>query len=60
MKKLNPESKFFKVRCPKCKAEQIVFEKASTNVNCLVCNNPLAAPTGGKARLSSRALEILN
>ncbi|MEM2121464.1 MAG: 30S ribosomal protein S27e [Candidatus Woesearchaeota archaeon] len=54
-----PESKFVKVRCPKCKNEQIVFGKASTVVNCLVCGRVLAVPTGGKARLKARVLEVL-
>ncbi|MGB9748875.1 MAG: 30S ribosomal protein S27e [Candidatus Woesearchaeota archaeon] len=54
-----PESKFVKVRCPKCKNEQIVFGKASTVVNCLVCGRVLVVPSGGKARLKARVLEVL-
>lgn len=57
--KLNPTTKFIKVRCPKCKNEQIVFEKATTNVPCLVCSNILAEASGGKAKLKSRNLETL-
>jgi len=53
-----PTSKFIKVRC-ECKNEQSVFNKASTRVNCLVCNKPLAVPTGGKADISGRILEEL-
>ena len=52
-------SKFIKVRCPKCKNEQIMFGKASTTVNCLVCNKVVAEPTGGKARIKARVLEVL-
>ncbi len=55
----NPTTKFDKIRCPKCKNEQIVFEKASMNVPCLVCGNILAEPTGGKAIIKSRILESL-
>ena len=57
--KANPNSKFMKVRCPKCKNEQIVFEKATTSVACLVCGNVLAETSGGKARLNARVLETL-
>jgi len=57
--KKNPSSKFLKVRCPKCKNEQIIFEKASTAVTCLVCSNVLVQPSGGKAMLKTRALETL-
>ena len=53
------ESKFIKVRCPKCKNEQIIFGKSSSTVCCLVCNQKLAEPTGGKTKVSARILEVL-
>ncbi len=52
-------SKFIKVRCPKCKNEQIVFGKCSTIVLCLVCGKDLAEPTSGRSRIKARVLEIL-
>jgi len=54
-----PTSKFIKVRCPKCKNEQIIFGKASSEIKCLVCNKTLAEPTGGKTKVKSRILEVL-
>ncbi len=57
MKETN--SKFIKIRCPKCKNEQIMFGKASTKVLCLVCGKELAEPTGGKSRVKARVLEVL-
>ena len=60
MKQLRePVSKFIKVRCTKCKNEQIIFGKPSTIVKCLVCEKILAEPTGGKGRIKSRILEVL-
>jgi small subunit ribosomal protein S27e len=53
------KSKFIKLRCPKCKNEQIVFGKASTDVLCLICSKPIATPTGGKAKIKARVLEVL-
>ena len=53
------ESKFIKVRCPKCKNEQIIFGKASTEIKCLVCGKVLAEPLGGKSKVKSRILEVL-
>jgi len=47
-------SKFLKVKCEKCKNEQMVFERASTRVKCLVCGEVLAEPTGGKVKLKVR------
>ncbi|MBT3416961.1 30S ribosomal protein S27e [Candidatus Woesearchaeota archaeon] len=55
---MNPKSKFIKVRC-KCKNEQIIFEKASSEVKCLVCGEILAKPTGGKAKITTSVLETL-
>lgn len=52
-------SRFFKVKCPDCENEQIVFEKASTIVNCVVCGKELATPTGGKANLKAEILANL-
>ena len=52
-------SKFVKIRCPKCKNEQIMFGKASTEVKCLVCGKVLADPTGGKSKIKARILEVL-
>jgi len=53
------KSKFIKVRCNKCKNEQIVFGKSTTNVICLVCGDELLEPTGGKSKIKSRVLEVL-
>jgi len=53
------KSRFIKVRCDKCKNEQNIFEKASTKINCLVCNEILAEPTGGKSNVHARVLELL-
>jgi small subunit ribosomal protein S27e len=54
-----PNSKFIKVRCSKCKNEQIAFGKSSTRVLCLVCNKVLLEPRGGKSRIKARILEVL-
>lgn len=54
-----PKSKFIKVKCKKCKNEQIIFGKASSEVKCLVCNSELAAPSGGKTKIKARVLEVL-
>jgi small subunit ribosomal protein S27e len=60
MKQTEPLGKFIKVRCSKCKNEQIIFGKTSTSVKCLVCGKELCEPTGGKSRVKARILEVLN
>jgi small subunit ribosomal protein S27e len=57
--KRNPNSKFIKLRCSKCKNEQIVFGKASSEVKCLVCNTSMATSSGGKSNIDARVLEVL-
>lgn len=59
MKVREPTSKFIKVRCAKCRNEQIIFGKISTKTNCLVCGKLLAEPSGGKSRVKTRILEVL-
>jgi small subunit ribosomal protein S27e len=54
------DSRFIKVRCSKCKNEQIIFGKCSTKVSCLVCGNELASPTGGKSDVKCSILEVLD
>jgi len=53
------KSKFLKVGCPKCKNEQIIFNKASSNVKCLVCGSELAETTGGKAKIKAKVVQVL-
>ena len=43
---------FLTVECPDCENEQILFQNASTTVNCAVCGTTLATPTGGKAEIN--------
>ena len=47
--------RFLKVKC-KCKNEQVIFGKPSTVVRCLVCQEVLARPTGGKADITTKVL----
>jgi len=54
-----PKSKFIKVRCFKCKNEQIIFGKSAKNIKCLVCNKTLCESTSGKSRIKAQILEIL-
>ena len=59
MKLLEPNSKFIKLRCNKCKNEQIVFGKPSSIIKCLVCGTNIAEPSGGKGKIKARILEVL-
>ncbi len=53
------KSNFVRIKCPKCKNEQIVYSKATTQVKCLICNQILAEPKGGKAKIEASIIESL-
>lgn len=53
-------SRFIRVKCPKCKNEQIIFGKSSSKVKCNSCDQILAEPSGGKAKINGKIVEILN
>lgn len=53
-------SQFLKVRCNKCKNEQNIFSKCCSEVRCLVCDEILAIPTGGKSKVAAKILEVLD
>jgi len=45
---------FYRVRCPSCGNEQIIYSHASTLVRCQICDEVLAEPRGGKARIRAQ------
>lgn len=55
-----PRTKFFRVRCPDCGNEQILYSHASMVVRCLVCGRVLAQPTGGRARILGHIVRVLD
>ncbi len=54
-----PQSSFIRVKCAKCGNEQIIFDRPSLAPRCSVCNEILAEPTGGKAKMKSGVLQVL-
>ena len=54
------KSRFLKVKCKKCRNEQIIFNKASTVVKCLVCETVIAEPTGGLADVKTTIEEVMD
>jgi small subunit ribosomal protein S27e len=57
--KTENKSKYIKLRCSKCKNEQIVFGKPSSTIKCLVCATTMIEPTGGKGKIKAKILEVL-
>ncbi len=53
------DSKFLKVKCKKCKNEQIVFNKAASVVKCLVCESVLVEPRGGMSDIKTKVIYVV-
>ena len=54
------KGRFVRVRCSKCQNEQVIFGKASSIVKCLICDSILTEPSGGKAKIKAKIIEVLN
>jgi small subunit ribosomal protein S27e len=46
-----PKSRFYRVLCKSCGAENIVFSHATYPARCKVCGTQLVKPTGGEAQI---------
>ena len=51
---------FLKVKCGDCSNEQVIFARAATQVDCLVCGTNLAQPTGGRATIKAEIVAKLS
>jgi small subunit ribosomal protein S27e len=54
-----PSSTFIRVRCLKCGNEQLLYSNAVNKINCNVCGETLAEPTGGKAKIKGEITAVL-
>jgi small subunit ribosomal protein S27e len=50
---------FYRVVCPDCENDQVVFGKAASEVACAVCGHTLVRPTGGKAAIEAEITETV-
>lgn len=55
-----PRSRFLEIECNKCKEKVIVFNKASTEVNCDNCGEDIVIPTGGHIYIKGKVLRVLD
>lgn len=50
---------FLKVKCLDCDNEQIIFDRAASIVQCIICGKTLVKPSGGKSRIYANINEVL-
>lgn len=54
-----PTSWFLRVRCRSCESEQIIFSHTTHVIRCRTCEEILAEPTGGKAKINGIVVAVL-
>lgn len=54
------KTRFLRVKCEDCGNEQVIFDTAATAVKCLVCEKVLAEPTGGKAQIKAKVIDVVD
>jgi len=52
-------SRILRLKCDDCENEQVVFERAATEVSCAVCGATLVTPTGGKGEIHGETVEVV-
>ena len=50
---------FLRVKCLDCDNEQIIFDRAASTVQCIICGKTLVKPSGGKSRIYANINEVL-
>jgi len=50
---------FLRVKCLDCDNEQIIFDRASSKVQCIICGKTLVQPRGGKSKITAHIDEVL-
>jgi len=50
---------FLKVKCLDCDNEQIVFDRAASTVQCIICGKTLVKSLGGKAKITAHIDSVL-
>jgi small subunit ribosomal protein S27e len=55
-----PKSKFYRVKCPNCSNEQVVFSHSTFPSRCLSCATPLVETGGGQAKILGEIVRVLS
>jgi small subunit ribosomal protein S27e len=56
----NTKGNFLKVKCMDCGNQQVVFDRAASVVQCIICGKTLVKPKGGKSQITSQIVEVLD
>ncbi|MDZ4171163.1 MAG: 30S ribosomal protein S27e [Methanobacteriaceae archaeon] len=56
----NTNGNFLRVKCMDCGNQQVVFDRAASVVQCIICGKTLVKPKGGKSQITSQIVEVLD
>jgi small subunit ribosomal protein S27e len=56
----NLRSNFLRVKCIDCGNQQIVFDRAASVVQCIICGKTLVKPKGGRSKILAQIIEVLD
>jgi small subunit ribosomal protein S27e len=56
----NTKGNFLRVKCMDCGNQQVVFDRAASVVQCIICGKTLVKPKGGKSQITSQIVEVLD
>ncbi|SCG86736.1 30S ribosomal protein S27e [Methanobacterium congolense] len=54
------KSNFLRVKCVDCGNQQVVFDHAASNVQCIICGKTLVKSKGGKSEIKAQIIEVLD
>ena len=54
------KSNFLRVKCVDCGNQQVVFDHAASNVQCIICGKALVKSKGGKSEIKAQIIEVLD
>ena len=56
----NGRGNFLRVKCLDCDNEQIIFDRAASDVKCIICGKTLVKSRGAKAKITAHIEKVLN
>ena len=59
-KPVKSRGNFLKVKCLDCDNEQIIFDRAASDVKCIICGKTLVKSRGAKAKIMAHIDKVLN
>lgn len=56
----NGRGNFLRVKCLDCDNEQIIFDRAASDVKCIICGKTIVKSRGAKAKIMAHIDEVLD